>query len=79
MNQIVNLFLCFLLMIDNYKKHKDKTVSSIFTNIIKELPNATIYLKVARDIATLLNLDKNYNEICYICYNAYVFEKTKCF
>lgn len=62
------LFLCFLLMIDNYKKHKDKTVSSIFTNIIKELPNATIYLKVARDIATLLNLDKNYNEICYICY-----------
>lgn len=32
------------------------------------MPNATIYLKVARDIATLLNLDKNYNEICYICY-----------
>lgn len=62
------LFLCFLLMINNYSNNKQKIVSNIFTQIIKDLPNATIYLKVARDIANLLDLKANHNEICYICY-----------
>ena len=65
---VCQLFLCFLLMINNFNCGRKKSVSNIFSNIIKDLPNSPIYLKVARDIAKLLGLKVNHNEVCYICY-----------
>lgn len=65
---VCQLFLCFLLMIHTHQQHPQTQISNIFTQIIKDLPNAPIYLKTARKIAKHLNLTNNYNEICYICY-----------
>ena len=64
---VCQLFLCFLLMIDNYKNKSSRVVSDIFVNIVQDLPNSRMYLKSAKDISTMAGI-KNNNEICYICY-----------
>lgn len=65
---VCQLFLNFMLMINNYKKENPHTVSSIFVNIVHDLPNSMIYLKSARDISKIIGCGDNNNEVCYICY-----------
>lgn len=65
---VCQLFLCFLFMISNYKSKNPHIVSEIFVNIIQDLPNSMMYLKSAQDIAEIIGIGDNHNEVCYICY-----------
>ena len=65
---VCQLFLCFILMINNYKSKKPRIVSDIFVNIIQDLPNSVIYMKTAGHIAKMLDITDNNSEVAYICY-----------
>lgn len=69
---ICQLFLCFLLVGENYTREIPKNVSDIFSNVIRDLPNTEIYEVVAKNIAKVIGIKEDfayyYNEICYISY-----------
>ena len=65
---VCQLFLCFMLMINNYKSENPRIVSDIFVNVISDLPNSMMYLKSASEIARIIGVSDSNNEICYISY-----------